>query len=553
MKQKYKYYFANVVIPVLVYGSITGMLAGTVVFFFKLAAEWICAQSLTIYTAAHQNAWLVPAIIVGAVALAMVVYLLQRWAEESIGGGIPRAEGVLRGVLTFRWFRTFIAVTINSFIGCIAGLPLGSEGILLGTATGGGTSQLPLSKHSWRRYIMTGGACAGFAVAVAAPVTGLLFALEGTHKRFTPMIFLMSMSSVVFGVAASNLWGAALGRRPAPLYDVSQFMGTFQMKDVWVPLLLGIIVAVAACAFNLLVIKIGHAYDTRLKKIPHWVKLIVVFVMVAVIGLISVGNFQGTDALYGGGTLIPQLAQNGIRFSNPSVGFSFAVVCILLAIRFFAIPFTTSSGATGGVLIPILSIGALLGAFSAELFVAMGMPAELYGTVVIIAMSAFLGAAIRVPLTALVFTVECTWNYSNLFYVGIAVFVSYLLCELVKIEPLYDALLDRMVEKQNQGKQHRILRLSYVVTEDAFAVSKSVRDILWPANTKVTVVKNQCSQMDDDGERKIRAGDTITLISQTYDVERTKHELEQILGKQLFSEITCDDHPDVDAGNANQD
>ena len=39
-------------------------------------------------------------------------------------------------------------------------------------------------------------------------------------------------------------------------------------------------------------------------------------------------------------------------------------------------------------------------------------------------------------------------------------------------------------------------------------------------------------RMDDDGEKKIHIGDTLTLITQTYDLDATKHELDDILGKQ---------------------
>lgn len=530
MKEKYRYYLKNVTAPVLVYGAFTGLLVGTVVYFFKLGAEWLSEKSAEIYHAAQANPWIIFAVIGGAVVLAVAAYFLQLWASETKGGGIPRAEGVLRGVLTFRWFRTAVAVFVNSWISFFAGLPLGSEGpsVLLGTAIGGGTSKLPLSHDSWNRYIMTGGACAGFAVATVAPVTGILFALEEAHKRFTPMIFLMSVSSVVFGVAASYLWGMALGHPVTALFNVSQYMGQFEMKDIWVPLLLGVFVAAVACGYNLFVFKVGHVYDTKLKKVPQWAKLIVVFVLTAVIGLVAVGNFNGTDALYGGGGIISKLAAN----SGKTIVWT--VILALFLIRFFTIAFATGSGATGGVFIPMLSIGALLGALCAELFVAMGMDSALYGTVVMLCMTSFMGAATRAPLTALVFMVECTWSFSNLFYVAITVFVSYLLCEIVKVEPLYDVLLERMVEKQNEGKTHKIVRANFVVAPDAFAVSKSVRDILWPANTKVgeIVASDSVKRMDDDGEKKLHAGDTLTVVVQTYDQKATFAELEQILGKQ---------------------
>ncbi len=526
-KTDYKNYFKNVFVPVLVYGAFTGLLVGTIVFFFKWVAEWLTEKSTEIYRAAQANPWIAVGVVAGAVALAFAAYGLQRWAPETKGGGIPRAEGVLRGILTFRWFRTGVAVLVNSWISFFAGLPLGSEGpsVLLGTAIGGGTCKLPLSHDSWNRYIMTGGASAGFAVATGAPVTGLLFALEEAHKRFTPMIFLMAMSSVLFGVTASNLWTMLLGHNPAPLFDVAKYMGEFSMKDIWIPLLLGVAVAVVACGYNLFVFVIGKLYDTKLKRIPQWVKLAVVFALTAVIGLITVGGFNGTDALFGGGRLIVKLADYE--------RFSWAVIFALFLIRFLTIAFSTSSGATGGVFIPMLSIGALLGALLGKLFIAMGMSQDLYGTVVMLSMSAFMGAATRAPLTALVFMVECTWSFSNLFYVGITVFVSYLICELVKVEPLYDVLLERMTEQQNHGKKHEIMEMKYVVVQGAFAVGKSIRDVLWPANTKVRQIEaGNVSRMDDDGEKKIYVGDVVTLITQTYDEQATRRELDDILGKQ---------------------
>ncbi len=539
----YKSYFKNVIVPVFVYGALTGLVVGTIVYFFKWVAEWLTERSAEIYRFAQTHWYIAVAVVAAAILLAVVEYFLQRWSSETSGGGIPRAEGVLRGLLTFRWLRTGVAVILNSWISFFAGLPLGSEGpsVLLGTAIGGGTSKLPLSHNSWDRYIMTGGACAGFAVATNAPVTGILFALEETHKRFTPMIFLMAMSSVLFGVTASNLWSLALGQAPSPLFDLmgaegeKLVMGAFALKDIWIPLLLGLAVAALAIGYNHLVFWIGKLYDSKLKKIPQWVRLVIVFALTAVIGLIAFGDFDGTNALFGGGGLIKGLAENK---------FPWRIIFVLLAIRFFMIAFSTGSGATGGVFIPMLSIGALLGALLGNAFVAIGMQSELFPTVVMLTMSAFMGATTRAPLTALVFMVESTWSFSNLFYVAITVFLSYFLCEIFKTEPLYDVLLERMISKQNDGKKCEIVRLSYTVRKGAFAVGKAVRDVLWPANTKVSeIAAGDVTRMDDDGERKLHVGDVLTIITQTYDLPATEKELREILGEQSPPE-TPSDSPD---------
>ncbi len=527
-KSKYRDYVKNVAVPCLVYGAFTGAAVGTLVFFFRFAAERLMEISAEIYGFVRSNPAYIPLLAVALAALAVLMSLVLKWAPETKGGGIPRAEGVLRGILTFRWLRTGIAVVVNSFMSFFAGLPLGSEGpsVLLGTAIGGGTCRLPLSHDSWNRYIMTGGACAGFAVATNAPLTGILFALEEAHKRFTPMILLMAISSVLFGTAVSTLWADALGHSVSALFNVGSIMGNLQLKDIWVPVLLGVAVGVAACAYNKTVFAVGRLYDTALKKIPQWLRLVIVFLLTGAIGLIAAGGFTGTDALYGGAGLI-------VKLTDPK-NFLLGVLFAVLLIRFFMIALSTGSGATGGVFIPMLSVGALIGALMGRLFLKMGMDESLYATVVMISMSAFMGASTRAPITAMVFVVECTWNFTNLFYVGVTVFISFIICEIVKVDPLYDVLLERMTEKQYEGQTHKITRFVYTVQEGAFAVGKSVRDILWPANTKVReiVADDKVKRMDDDGEKKIYIGDRVTLQVQTYDEQATRTELDDILGVQ---------------------
>ncbi|MCM1043081.1 MAG: ClC family H(+)/Cl(-) exchange transporter [Corallococcus sp.] len=520
-KNKYSNYLKNVVVPCLVYGAFTGIAVGTVVYFFKLGAEFLVEKSVELYKAVSANPAYIPLVFAVLVLLAVAMHFMHKWAAETKGGGIPRAEGVLRGILTFRWLRSAIAVIVNSYISFFAGLPLGSEGpsVLLGTSLGAGTSKLPLSHNSWDRYIMTGGASAGFAVATNAPLSGIIFALEEAHKRFTPMILLMAFSSVLFATATSNLWTMAIGHESVPLFVIPQ-MPQLALSDVWIMLLLGVAVGLVACLFNFLIFKLGILWETKLKKVHSLIRLVSVFVLVGVMGLLL------PDALGGGGGLIVKVTD--INFAP------LYMLIILFAVKFVMISLCTSTGATGGMFIPMLCVGALLGALMGKLFVAMGMSQDLYVAVVLISMTAFMGASTRAPLTAMVFIVESTWQFTNLFYVGVTVFISFFIAEILKVEPLYDVLLDRMIEKQNEGKTSEIVKFKYVVKQGSFAVGKSVRDILWPANTKVRDISSDDSvkRMDDDGEKKIYAGDVVTLQCQTFDRAATEKELSEILGFQ---------------------
>ena len=73
------------------------------------------------------------------------------------------------------------ALFFGSVTSFLIGVPLGNEGpsVLMGTAVGKGCTDTLAKKHpAWSRYSMTGGACAGFAVATGAPISGILDAYK---------------------------------------------------------------------------------------------------------------------------------------------------------------------------------------------------------------------------------------------------------------------------------------------------------------------------------------------------------------------------------------
>ena len=133
------------------------------------------------------------------------MFFLHKLLPEVKGGGIPRSEGVLRGVLSFHWLRTLIGTFLGSMIGFVCGVPLGCEGpaVLMGTAIGAACVSFSKKRSAWERYVMTGGAGAGFAVATGAPLSGILFTLEEVHKRFTPML-IISVSVTVLTATFVN-------------------------------------------------------------------------------------------------------------------------------------------------------------------------------------------------------------------------------------------------------------------------------------------------------------------------------------------------------------
>ena len=223
MKQKnYKAYLMNM-LPCIGYGLLTGVLTGATIFLFKFLAGKAEKLSRTIYGWASRSVLTVLLVFAVLIVLAVLMSRIHKTAPECKGGGIPRSEGILRGILPFRWLRTLLGTFFGSMISFFAGLPCGSEGpaVLIGTSLGCMAGKTSKKNIAWNRYVMTGGAGAGFAVATGAPLSGILFALEEIHKRFSPMLVLTVSMAVLSATGTNHLLCNSFDMNPVSFGGVS--------------------------------------------------------------------------------------------------------------------------------------------------------------------------------------------------------------------------------------------------------------------------------------------------------------------------------------------
>lgn len=62
---------------------------------------------------------------------------------------------------------------------------------------------------------MTAGACAGFAAATGAPVSGILFAIEEAHHKISPLLVTVSFVAVSVCTVTVKLLTPLLGVSPS--------------------------------------------------------------------------------------------------------------------------------------------------------------------------------------------------------------------------------------------------------------------------------------------------------------------------------------------------
>ena len=168
MKTNLKYNLKNVLSPCLVLAGLSGVFTGAFIFAFKWLAEKVINFSFYAYSLARANPWQAIILLLVLVFLGSLSYLIIKNVPNCRGGGIPTAVAFMRGFLSFNWASNAFSLLASSLITFLGGVPLGNEGpsVQIGCAIGHGTVRVLAKKNkAWDRYIMTGGACAGFAAA----------------------------------------------------------------------------------------------------------------------------------------------------------------------------------------------------------------------------------------------------------------------------------------------------------------------------------------------------------------------------------------------------
>lgn len=519
---QYKKYIINLIVPAIVFGFITGTLTSFFVTLFKFLAHHAIHFSSMGYAFLREHLYLLPVVILALVGFSFLLAFIYRRIPNLKGGGIPTSVGILRGIITFRWVRSFVGVFLLSLGSFLIGVPLGNEGpsVQMGTSLGKGSVRLFAKTHgAWSRYSMTGGACAGFSVATGAPISGILFAIEEAHQRISPMIMIVASSSVLFANISSRAFASFFGVSTSLFGEL--ILPKLGIKQLWIPLLVGIVVGI----FGALILKYYQFlkfFFSKVVKIPAQYKIAMILVATVCVGLCSF------SAVSTGHDLI-------IDLFSPENKFTILVLIFILIARTTLTVSASTNGITGGLFIPSLALGATVSAIIGKIALSLGMDSQLYIMILVLGIVASLSGLMKSPLTAIIFALEALFCHENIISVIMVSLIAYFVTELFDAKSINDSAMETRVEELNEGKEAKVINTRVTVKHGSFASGKQIRDIFWPANLfvlSVTKAKTNSEEIDEHGGKALRTGDVLQVQYSTMDEKETWQELIAIVGKQ---------------------
>jgi CIC family chloride channel protein len=406
--------------------------------------------------------WILP-IVFSLSGAVLSVLLVQRFAPEASGSGIPHLEAVLHRLRTLNWRRVLPVKFVAGALAIGGGLALGREGptVQMGGAVGSAIASRLKTRPRERRTLIASGAGAGLAAAFNAPLSGVIFVLEEIQRDFQPLVFGAAfLAAAIADIVARLLSGAF------PVFSIPNYP-TPPTGALPIFALLGIMAGLLGIAFNRSLLGTLNLM-ARLRGEAR-------LVLAAVVGMLA-GLISWFDPIaVGGGHSLAELALAG--------GFALTALPLFFLARFLLTISSYATGAAGGIFAPLLALGALIG-------LAVGQIAhQTVPTIVpepavfaVVGMAAYFTAIVRAPLTGIVLIVEMTGNYNQMLPLLVSCFCAYAVAELMKDLPIYEALLERDLSHDGSHinlKEPMVIDLS-VEPEAPFA-GREVRMLGLPA------------------------------------------------------------------------
>ncbi|MDS3744206.1 chloride channel protein [Streptococcus pneumoniae] len=178
------------------------------------------------------------------------------------------------------------------------------------------------------------------------------------------------------------------------------------------------------------------------------------------------------------------------------------------------------SGLPGGIFLPILALGSLLGALVGVICVNLGLVSqEQFPIFVILGMSGYFGAISKAPLTAMILVTEMVGDIRNLMPLGLVTLVSYIIMDLLKGTPVYEAMLEKMLPEEVSSEGE--VTLIEIPVSDKIA-GKQVHELNLPHNILITTQVHNGKSQTVNGSTRMYLGDMIHLVIPKSEIGKVK-------------------------------
>ena len=483
----------------LVFESICiGIITGLLIVLYRYVLETAGVFLAEVYNIISIKPLLILPWTFAIIIIGYIIGLMVKHDPMISGSGIPQVEGVLLRKLDMNWWKVLLGKFVGGFLSIGSGLSLGREGpsVQLGAAVGQGFSKIFKRVKIEERYLITSGASAGLAAAFNAPLAAVMFSLEEVHKNFAPLILLSTLAAAL---SADYVARGFFGLKPVFNFEN---ITVLPLKFYFYIVLLGVIVGVFGVLFNSILLKTQTLYANQ-KWLPKEMRVIVPMLISVVIGILL------PQALGGGHDLILSLVSENIPLT---------ILVVLVLVKFLFTMACYGSGAPGGIFLPLLAIGALIGnVYGLALVHFVNFDTMYVNNIVILAMAGYFTAVVRSPITGIILIAEMSGSFKHMLSLAIVSIVAYIVADILASKPIYESLLEKFLHNLGEqlavgSRKHKAI-LEFAVCMGSELDGKKIKEVKWPNHCLLVSVKRGDLEILPRGDTIIYPGDYLVVLT----------------------------------------
>ena len=474
---------------------VIGVAVGLVASVFRLAIQDVLVLTKLAFLFFHQQPLWLLAWVAVTVPLALFLGRMAQKNPNIKGSGIPQVEGQLTGQFDEQWWPVLWRKFFGGILSIGPGFFWGGEGPSLqvgaavgqGIVGGGGKKKLTAIE---RRVGIASGAAAGLSAAFNAPIASSMFVLEEVYHNFSPLVWLsVFISSISANFVSMQFFGLK------PDLDLPHEM-YFPVNQYGYLLLLGLFLGILGRLYQYVILRLG----TWSRKVtwfkPAWYPVIPFLLVIPI-------AWWWPNTLGGG---------NGLIISLTNLPTSVSLFLWLFVLRFVFSMISYGSELPGGIFLPILTLGAVLGGLYCVILIHLGLiPARFLANYVIYAMAGYFACISKAPFTAILLITEMVGSLAHLMPLAVVAVVAYLVVDVLGGAPVYTAMFESFIHRQPHQSLEGITQMTTTIYAGTALDGVLVKDYPWPPSCLILMVYRGEEEIVPHGDTRLQVGDTLVI------------------------------------------
>ncbi len=365
---------------------ITGAIIGTIIGLFLRALSYVTECSQYLYTSSDIKMKFVLAL--GIIVASILSYVFIKLRPSINGSGIPLIERSIRHKQPVPYLLDVPLTILNTAIAFFVGFPLGSEGpsVSIGAKIAQGTNDLFKTDDADNLGIGSG---TGFGCVFFSPLSGIIYTFEESLHHFDIKVL---YRAVITSFAACGMIYLIHPHRFFSFGNVD-FLSSSQTLLI---LFVFAVTLLAAFIFSKFIVILTEFFTKHRDNLVVKIRSFFYFAIILSIGI------HYYSAIGSGQSIIDTIMNQQ----------SFIFVIGMLCFRIIATSIVGSGSVTGGLVIPTMAIGALIGQLANIIgHQYLDLTYNQYGFLVLLSMCMMFAFVNKCPLTGM--CLFCSYMFTN--------------------------------------------------------------------------------------------------------------------------------------------